>query len=168
MSGLSALTSSWAVCPGVLHRRRRSPGEDAVECGGEVAVPVADQEPQLPGPLASFISSGRGTAGPSRPCRVRGDVQDVHGPGLDLHHEHDICTGAGTWLSTCRNAVGRAKTPAAAPVPGRRRPGSGDRSLPTGAPWPSNSPRMRRYPGRILPRASAPPAPAPRPGLRPT
>jgi hypothetical protein len=37
-------------CP---YHPRAIPGEDPVECGGELAVPVADQEPELPGPLAA-------------------------------------------------------------------------------------------------------------------
>jgi hypothetical protein len=35
-----------------LDHPRAVPGEDFVECGGELAVPVADQEFELPGPFA--------------------------------------------------------------------------------------------------------------------
>jgi hypothetical protein len=66
--------------------------EDAVECGGEFAVPVADQELEPPGPLAEVHEQVPRLLGGPGPGRMRSDAQDVHGPGLDLQHEQHIQT----------------------------------------------------------------------------
>jgi hypothetical protein len=43
-----------------------------------------------PGPLAEIHEQVPGLLGGPGPGRMRGDTRDVHGPGLDLHHEQRI------------------------------------------------------------------------------
>jgi hypothetical protein len=69
---------------------RAVPGEDLVEFPGELAVPVADQEPEAASPLAEVHQEAAGLLGGPGPLRMSGDARDVHRPGLDLHHEQDI------------------------------------------------------------------------------
>jgi hypothetical protein len=61
-----------------------------VECGGELAVPVANQELEPPGPAAGAHEQVAGLLGGPGSGRMRGDAQDVHGPGLDLRHEQHV------------------------------------------------------------------------------
>nr|WP_222849141.1 hypothetical protein [Trebonia kvetii] len=65
-------------------------GEDVVECRGELAVPVADQESELPGPLAEVHQEVAGLLDGPGPGRMGGDAQDVHRTGLDLHREQHV------------------------------------------------------------------------------
>ena len=67
-------------------------GEDVVLRGGELAVPVTDEEPEPPGPPAEVHQEVAGLLGSPGSGRMGGDAQDVHGAGLDLHHEQDIKT----------------------------------------------------------------------------
>src|SRR5208337_1069254 len=46
-----------------LDHPRAVPGEDLVECRGELAVPVADQESKSPGPLAEVHQQVAGALG---------------------------------------------------------------------------------------------------------
>jgi hypothetical protein len=58
-----------------------------VERGRELAVPVADQEFELACVLVKVHEKVPGLLDGPDPGRMRSDAQDVHGPGLDLHHE---------------------------------------------------------------------------------
>ncbi|MEE4598080.1 hypothetical protein V2J94_40575 [Streptomyces sp. DSM 41524] len=67
-------------------------GEDGVEAGGELAVPVPDEEPEA---LRSVVEVREQLAGElGDPCagRVGGDAQDMDAPGGDLHDEEDVET----------------------------------------------------------------------------
>src|SRR5439155_25915827 len=65
-------------------------GEHGVERGGELRVPVADQEPKRSDPLPHVVQWVAGLLDDPRPGRVRGYAQDVHPPGGDLHHDQYI------------------------------------------------------------------------------
>jgi len=65
-------------------------GKDLIERRSELAVAVADQEPEGAGAITEVYEQVAGLLGGPGPGRVRGDVQDVDGPGLDLHHEQDV------------------------------------------------------------------------------
>ena len=61
-----------------------------VEDSRELAVAVADEEPELAGAFAEVHEQVAGLLGSPRPGRVGGDAQDVHPAGLDLHHEEHV------------------------------------------------------------------------------
>jgi hypothetical protein len=65
-------------------------GEDVVECNGELTVPVADEEPEPPGPLAEVSEQVPGLLGGPGSGRMGGDAQDAHRPRLELHHEQHV------------------------------------------------------------------------------
>ena len=73
-----------------LDHPRAVPGEDVVERGGELAVPIADEEPELPGSLTEVQHEVAGLLGGPGPGRMSRHAHDMDGPGLDLHHEQDI------------------------------------------------------------------------------
>jgi hypothetical protein len=54
---------------------------------GELAVPVADQELEPAGAVAEVHQEVAGLLGGPIPGRMSGDAEDVHGHGVDLHHE---------------------------------------------------------------------------------
>ena len=113
-----ASTRRGAVCNPRFRLRRpgRRPdhpravtGEDVVGCRGELAVPVADEEPEPPGPIAEVHEQVPGLLGGPGPCRMGAHVQDVRRPGLDLHHEQHVksagaarCLHAGSHTPGCR------------------------------------------------------------------
>jgi hypothetical protein len=130
-----------------------------------------------PGPLAEVhqeIACLLGGPGPSRMSR---NARDVHGPGLDLHHERHTRAGAARYLHAgshrpgCRmpgqsETAARSATPAAARDRDRRRPGSGGSSPPRpGALDRSARPGCAGSPSAGSAAPAAPPAHAPRPGL---
>jgi len=82
------------VRPRRLDRRpdhlRAVPSEDLVERRSELAVPVADQEPEPPCPLAGVHHQVSGLLGCPGPSPMSGHAQDVHGLGLDLPHEQHV------------------------------------------------------------------------------
>nr|WP_250846428.1 hypothetical protein [Streptomyces violaceusniger] len=84
------------VGPGALRRSWDDgcavAGEDGVERGGELAVPVTDEEPGAPGPIPEVHEQVAGELGDPRAGRVGGDAQDVDAPGGDLHDEEDMET----------------------------------------------------------------------------
>jgi len=51
---------------------------------------TAEQELEAAGALAELHEQVTGLLGSPGTGRVRGDAQDVHGPGLDLHREQDV------------------------------------------------------------------------------
>ena len=65
-------------------------GEDGVECGGELAVPVADEEPEAPSSVLEVHEQVAGELGDPCAGRAGGDTQDVDAPGRDLHDEEDV------------------------------------------------------------------------------
>jgi len=48
------------------------------------------QEPETAGACAEIHEQVPGLLGSPGSGRVRGDAQDIHGPGLDLHREQDV------------------------------------------------------------------------------
>ncbi|WP_413106184.1 hypothetical protein [Streptomyces sp. Inha503] len=66
--------------------------EDGVERGGELAVPVPDEEPEAPSPLLEIHAQVAGELGDPSTGRVGCDTQDMDAPGSDLHDEEDIET----------------------------------------------------------------------------
>jgi len=67
-------------------------GEHLVKCRRKFAVAVADQELEVAGAFAEVHEQVAGLLrGPSS-GGAGGDAQDVHAPGLDIHHEQDVQT----------------------------------------------------------------------------
>jgi hypothetical protein len=122
--------------------------EDAVECGSELAIPVADEELKLPGPLAEIHHQIAGLLGGPGPGRTSGDAQDVHRACLDLHREQHVRP-----LEQHRGAGSR---PTAARI--RRMVPS-----PTGNPGRATRPGCAGAPTAGSPVPSVPPAPVPGP-----
>ena len=65
-------------------------GEDGVEGGGELAVPVADQEPELVGPVAEVHQQVAGLLGDPVPGGVGSNPGEVHAATVVLDHEEDV------------------------------------------------------------------------------
>ncbi|MCQ8193896.1 hypothetical protein [Streptomyces rugosispiralis] len=65
-------------------------GEDGVECGGELAVPVTDEEPEASGPVAEVHEQVAGELGNLCAGGTGCDAQGVDAPGGDLHDEEDV------------------------------------------------------------------------------
>ncbi|MGO4747139.1 hypothetical protein AB4212_00585 [Streptomyces sp. 2MCAF27] len=84
------------VGPGALRRRPDNgcavAGEDGVERGSELAVPVTDEVPEAPSPLLKVREQIAGKLGDPYAGRMGGDTQDVNAPRGDLHDEEDIET----------------------------------------------------------------------------
>ena len=80
-----------AGCP---DRRADDPdvgaGEDGVERGGELAVPVADQEPEPVGAIAEIHEQVAGLLGDPGSGGVGGDPGDVHAAAAVLDHHEDV------------------------------------------------------------------------------
>ncbi|MBB4786896.1 hypothetical protein BJY27_007857 [Streptomyces rapamycinicus] len=67
-------------------------GEDGVECGGELAVPVPDEEPEAPRSVVEVHEQVAGELGDPCAGRVAGDAQNMDAQGGDLYDEEDIET----------------------------------------------------------------------------
>ena len=67
-----------------------STGEDGVEGRGELAVPVADQEPESVGAIAEVHEQVAGLLGDPGPGRVGGDPGEVHAAAFMLDHHQDV------------------------------------------------------------------------------
>jgi hypothetical protein len=65
-------------------------GEDRVERGGELAVPVADQEPEPVGAIAEIHQQVAGLLGDPDIGGMGGDPGDVHAATAVLDHDEDI------------------------------------------------------------------------------
>ena len=65
-------------------------GEHGVEGGGELAVPVADQEPELLGAVAEVHQQVAGLLGDPGAGGVGGDPGDVHAAAAVLDHDEDV------------------------------------------------------------------------------
>ena len=98
-------------------------GEHVIEDGRELAVAVADEELELAGAFAEIHEKVAGLLGGPCPAGVRGDAQDMHAAGLDLHHEEHVQAleehGVDVQEVTCQDSgcLGGEELP-----PGRRRP----------------------------------------------
>ena len=64
--------------------------EDGVERGGELAVPVADQEPELVGAVAEVHEQVAGLLGDPGLGGVGGDPGEVHAATAVLDHDEDV------------------------------------------------------------------------------
>ena len=73
-----------------LHRFDARAREDRVERCGELPGPVADQEPEVRGPVTEVHQEIPDLLRGPRRVRVRGDPQDVHVAVADLHHEQAV------------------------------------------------------------------------------
>jgi hypothetical protein len=73
-----------------LDHPRPVPREDLVKGRGELAIPVADQELEPACPLAEVHEEVTGLLCCPGVRGMDGQAQDVHRPGLDLHHEQDV------------------------------------------------------------------------------
>ena len=65
-------------------------GEDSVERGGELAVPVADQEPELVGAVAEVHEQVAGLLGHPVPGGVGGDPRDVRTATAVFDHDEEV------------------------------------------------------------------------------
>jgi hypothetical protein len=65
-------------------------GEDRVERGGELAVPVADQELEPVGAITEVHQQVAGLLGHPRPGGVSGDPGEVHAAAAVLDHDEDV------------------------------------------------------------------------------
>jgi hypothetical protein len=68
------------------------PTKTSSNAGGELAVPVANEEPEVPGALAEVHHEVARLLGGPGSGRMSGDANDMDDVGLDLHHEQDIKT----------------------------------------------------------------------------
>ena len=82
------------VRPGRLDRGADDPqvgaGEDGVERSGELAVPVADQEPEPVGAAAEIHQQVAGLLGDPGAGGVGGDPGEVHTAAAVLDHDEDV------------------------------------------------------------------------------
>jgi hypothetical protein len=72
------------------HRLDTGAGQGRVERCGELPGPVADQEPDVRGPITEVHQEIADLLRGPRPIRVRGDPEDVHAAGADLDHEQTV------------------------------------------------------------------------------
>ena len=154
------------VRPWRPHRRAHHPdpigGEDRVERDGELAVPIADQEPEPAGPVSRSMRRLRACWVAHAP-RVGGDPEQVDAAGGDLDHEQHVQPLEDT-VSTVKKSMPARSWPGCggtaarfAPtawVPGGRRAaaGSPDRAGPDTVAEPTQfavDPAVA--PGRVLP-----------------
>jgi hypothetical protein len=131
-------------------------GEDGVERGGKLAVPVADQEPEPIAAIAEIHQQVAGLLGHPGTGRVGGDPRDVRTATLVLDHDEDVEAAqeqVSTWAkSTARIAWACADRNCRQVGPDRRGAGSSPASFKifqtveaaTGWPSPTNSPWIRR------------------------
>src|ERR1019366_5904999 len=65
-------------------------GEHSVESAGELSIPIADQELELPDPLLKVAQQVTRLLGDPRAARMPGHTQNVDPAGLDLDDEEHI------------------------------------------------------------------------------
>ena len=65
-------------------------GEHCVEGGGELAVPVTDQEPKLLGAVAEVHQQVAGLLGDPGAGGVGGDPGEVHAAAVVFDHDEDV------------------------------------------------------------------------------
>ena len=142
-------------------------GEDGVERGGELAVPVPDQEAEPGSPVAEIGQQVPGAMGDPRPGRVGGDAELPYPLGGDLDDEqdvqpaqqHDVDVGEVAGQDAL-GLAGQELPPALPDSPGRYRPGGGS-ARPCRAPAGGRARPVRHEffgsPSRDSPRPSAAP-----------
>ena len=74
----SAIAFARGARIGVRMIRMSAPDQHSVERGGELAVPVADQEPEPVGSVAEIHEEVAGLLGDPGPGRMGGDPGEVH------------------------------------------------------------------------------------------
>ena len=72
------------------HRLDTGTGQDRVERFGELPGPVADQEPEVRGPITQIHEQIPDLLRGPRSIRVCGHPEDVHVAAADLHHEQAV------------------------------------------------------------------------------
>jgi hypothetical protein len=65
-------------------------GEDGVERGGELAVPIADEQPERLGALAEIHQQVAGLLGDPVPGGMGGDPGDMYAAAAVLDHHQDV------------------------------------------------------------------------------
>jgi len=73
-----------------LHCLDTGGGQGRVERVGELPGAVADEEPEVRGPVTKIHQEVAGLLGGPRPAGMRGDPEDVHIPALDLDNEQAV------------------------------------------------------------------------------
>jgi hypothetical protein len=92
-------------------------GEHGVERGGELAVPVADQEPEPVGAFAEIHEQVAGLLGDPGAGGVGGDPGEVHVASAVLDHNEDIEAArntVSTWAKSTARIAWAARTGTAA------------------------------------------------------
>lgn len=74
----------------LLHHRDAHGGEDLIEDGSELAVPIADQETEHCCSLTEVDQEIAGLLSSPGAGRVGGHAQDVDAPRTDFHHEQHV------------------------------------------------------------------------------
>jgi hypothetical protein len=85
----STIALAVALRTGVRRTRMSAPAKTASK-GGELAVPIADQEPKLVGAVAEVHQQVAGLLGHPAPGGAGGDPRDVHPAGPVLDHHEDV------------------------------------------------------------------------------
>ena len=86
----SAIAFARGARIGVRMMRMSAPGEDRVEGGAELAVSVADQEPEPVGAVAEVHEPVAGLLGDPGPGGVGGDPGEVHTAAAVLDHHEQV------------------------------------------------------------------------------
>ena len=86
-SAIAFARSAWI---GVGMIRNVGAGEHSVERGGELTVPVADQEPEPVRSLSEVHQQVAGLLGDPVAGGVGGDPGEVHAAGVVLDHDEDV------------------------------------------------------------------------------
>ena len=73
-----------------LHGLDAGAGQDRVEGCGELPGPVADQEPEVRGPITEIHQEITDLLHRPRPVRVRGDPENVHVAAVHLYDEQAV------------------------------------------------------------------------------
>ena len=73
-----------------LHHPHPRIGQHGIEPGGELRVPVPDEEPERAGPLVQVHDEVAGLLGGPRAGRVRRDSEDMDPAGGDFHDEQYV------------------------------------------------------------------------------
>ena len=145
--------------------RMSASGEDRVEGGGELAVPVADHESELGGVVAEVHQEVAGLLGDPGAGGVGGDRGEVHAAAAVLDHDQEVVAvqedGVDVGEVDGEDRVGLRGQELSPGRPDRR--GAGSRpaflrmvqTVDAAIRWPSptSSPWRRRYPHRGFSRA---------------
>ena len=86
----SAIAFARGARTGVRMMRMSAPANTASKVAVNLAVPVADQEPELVGVVAEVHEQVAGLLGDPGPGGMGGDPGDVHPAGAVLDHDEDV------------------------------------------------------------------------------